>query len=95
MAFSVQGNVYLATYAIYADPADDDRYRRWVHERTADLARHGSGVYLGDTDFTRRQDRFLSPANYRRLEEIRAARDPSGLFEAYLTADRAGLNIHD
>jgi hypothetical protein len=95
MAFSVQGNVYIATYAIYADPADDERYRSWVHSRTADLARHGAGVYLGDTDFTRRQDRFLSPANHRRLEEIRAARDPSGLFEAYLTADREGLNIHE
>jgi hypothetical protein len=58
MAFSVEGNVYVATYAIYADPADDEKYRTWVHERTADIARHGAGVYLGDTDFTRRQDRF-------------------------------------
>jgi hypothetical protein len=95
MAFSVQGNVYIATYAIYADAADDEKYRTWVHERTADIARHGAGVYLGDTDFTRRQDRFLSDANYRRLEEIRARRDPYGLFASYLTADRKGLNIHD
>jgi hypothetical protein len=65
-----------------------------VHERTAEIARHGSGVYLGDTDFTRRQDRFLSEANYRRLEEIRANRDPYWLFASYLTADREGLNIH-
>jgi FAD/FMN-containing dehydrogenase len=95
MAFSVEGNVYIATYAIYADAADDEKYRTWVHERTADIARHGAGVYLGDTDFTRRQDRFLSDANYRRLEEIRARRDPYGLFASYLTADRKGLNIHD
>ena len=95
MAFSVQGNVYIATYAIYPDPADDERYRTWVHERTAEIARHGSGVYLGDTDFTRRQDRFLSAPNYRRLEEIRAARDPAGRFESYLTADREGLNVHE
>jgi FAD/FMN-containing dehydrogenase len=94
MAFSVQGNVYIATYAIYSDPADDERYRAWVHERTADIARHGTGVYLGDTDFTRRQDRFLSESNYRRLEEIRARRDPSGLFASYLTADRERLNVH-
>jgi FAD/FMN-containing dehydrogenase len=94
MAFSVQGNVYIATYAIYSDPADDERYRKWVHERTADIARHGTGVYLGDTDFTRRQDRFLSGENFRRLEEIRARRDPDGIFSSYLAADRAGLNVH-
>ncbi|BCY07832.1 FAD-binding oxidoreductase [Actinoplanes sp. L3-i22] len=95
MAFSVQGNVYIATYAIYPDAADDEKYRSWVHERTAAIARHGAGVYLGDTDFTRRQDRFLSDAHYRRLEEIRAERDPAGRFASYLTRDRAGLNVHD
>ncbi|MFI6072207.1 FAD-binding oxidoreductase [Actinoplanes sp. NPDC051343] len=94
MAFSVQGNVYIATYAIYTDPADDDRYRSWVHRRTADIARHGTGVYLGDTDFTSRQDRFLSGENYRRLEEIRARRDPYGIFASYLTADPDRLNVH-
>jgi hypothetical protein len=94
MAFSVQGNVYIATYAIYTDPADDDRYRSWVHRRTADIARHGTGVYLGDTDFTGRQDRFLSGENYRRLEEIRARRDPYGIFASYLTADPDRLNVH-
>jgi FAD/FMN-containing dehydrogenase len=94
MAFSVQGNVYIATYAIYADAADDERYRTWVHARTADLARHGSGVYLGDTDFTRRQDRFLSAASYDRLMKIRAEWDPSGRFASYLTADTGGLNVH-
>ena len=60
MAFSVEGNVYVATYVIYDDPADDERYRAWVHERTAaHRPRRRRGVYLGDTDFTRRPDRFL------------------------------------
>jgi FAD/FMN-containing dehydrogenase len=94
MAFSVEGNAYVATYAIYADPADDAGYRDWVHRRTAALAVHGTGVYLGDTDFTRRQDRFLSDRAYRRLTEIRAERDPSGRFASYLTSDPAGLNVH-
>jgi FAD/FMN-containing dehydrogenase len=94
MAFSVEGNVYIATYAIYTDEADDERYRSWVHRRTAEIARHGTGVYLGDTDFTRRQDRFLSDENFRRLRQIRAHRDPEGLFAAYLSADPDGLNAH-
>ena len=96
MAFSVEANVYVATYAIYTDPDDDARYTDWVHRRTAALAAaHGAGVYLGDTDFTRRQDRFLSDGAYRRLAAIRAERDPSGLFAGYLTSDPGGLNVHD
>ena len=94
MAFSVEANVYVATYAIYADPADDAKYSEWVHRRTAGLAVHGAGVYLGDTDFTRRQDRFLSDDAYRRLAAIRAERDPAGRFTSYLTCDPAGLNAH-
>jgi len=94
MAFSVEANVYVATYAIYTDPADDARYADWVHRRTAALAVHGAGVYLGDTDFTRRQDRFLTGDAYRRLTAIRAERDPSGRFASYLTADPERLNVH-
>jgi hypothetical protein len=95
MAFSVEGNVYVATYLIYADAADDEKYRRRVHEQTAALARNGGvGVYLGDTDFTRRQDRFLSDEHYERLEKIRRERDPDGRIASYLTEDAAGLNVH-
>jgi FAD/FMN-containing dehydrogenase len=94
MAFSVEADVYVATYAIYADPAEDEKYSDWVHRRTAALAVHGAGVYLGDTDFTRRQDRFLSDDAYRRLAGIRAERDPSGRFASYLAARPERLNVH-
>jgi FAD/FMN-containing dehydrogenase len=95
MAFSVEADVYVATYVIYTDPADDARHTGWVHRRTAGLAADGgAGVYLGDTDFTRRQDRFLSDDAYRRLARIRAERDPDGRFASYLTCDPAGLNVH-
>jgi FAD/FMN-containing dehydrogenase len=92
MAFSVEGHAYIATYAIWEDPADDERHRTWVVDHTRRLAELGAGVYLGDTDFTRRADRFLSEANFRRLEEIRACRDPDGRFCSYLIADDAQLN---
>ena len=95
MAFSVEANVYVATYVIYTDPADDARYTDWVHRRTAALAAaHGAGVYLGDTDFTRRQDRFMSDGAYQHLTAVRAERDPAGRFASYLTCDAAGLNSH-
>jgi FAD/FMN-containing dehydrogenase len=94
MAFSVEADVYIATYVIYTDPADDARHSDWVHGQTAGLAAHGNGVYLGDTDFTRRHDRFLSDDAFRGLTAIRAERDPSGRFASYLTSDPGGLNIH-
>jgi FAD/FMN-containing dehydrogenase len=92
MAFSVEGHAYIATYAIWTDPADDDRHRSWVAGHTTRLAALGKGVYLGDTDFTQRSDRFLAPENFRRLEEIRARRDPDGRFCSYLIGDGAELN---
>jgi hypothetical protein len=85
----------VATYAIYPDPADDARYSGWVHRRTAGLAAAcGAGVYLGDTDFTRRQDRFVTDGAYQRLAAIRARRDPRGRFTSWLTCDPEGLNVH-
>ncbi len=92
MAFSVQANVYLATYAIYTDPADDERYAGWVHRRTAELAGAGCGVYLGDTDFQRRHDRFVSDSAYRRLGQVRARWDPDGVFCSYLSGAPGVLN---
>jgi FAD/FMN-containing dehydrogenase len=94
MAFSVEADVYVATYAIYPDPADDEKYADWVHGQTAALAAHGTGVYLGDTDFTRRQDRFLSDDAYARVTAIRAERDPSGRFASYLAGRPERLNVH-
>jgi FAD/FMN-containing dehydrogenase len=94
MAFSLEANVYLATYVIFTDPADDERYAEWVHSRTGELARTGCGVYLGDTDFQRRTDRFVSDDAYRRLGEVRARWDPDGVFCSYLTGDPGRLNRH-
>jgi FAD/FMN-containing dehydrogenase len=93
MAFSVEGRAYLATYAIWSDPAEDETHRDWVVGHTRRLAEVGAGVYLGDTDFTRRPDRFLSEANFARLAEIRAARDPDGRFCSYLIEDERLLNV--
>jgi FAD/FMN-containing dehydrogenase len=85
MAFSLEADVYLATYAIWTDPADDERHRTWVHGHHARLAREvGEGVYIGDTDFSRRPDRFMAEANFTRLQGVRRERDPDGLFVPYL-----------
>jgi FAD/FMN-containing dehydrogenase len=85
MAFSLEANVYLATYAIWTDPADDERHRAWVHGHHARLSDEvGEGLYVGDSDFGRRPDRYLAEDHERRLAEIRAAHDPDGVFVPYL-----------
>ncbi len=92
MAFSVEGRAYVATYAIWPDAADDEHHQQWVVDHTRRLAELGKGVYLGDTDFIRRSDRFLSDENFARLEQVRARRDPEGRFCSYLIAPGAQLN---
>ena len=93
MAFSLEANVYLAVYAIWSDPADDARCRPWVHDHMRRIASEvGAGVYLGDTDFTQRPDRFMADSAFARLQEIRARRDPDGLICSYLIAPDATLN---
>ena len=85
MAFSLEANVYLAAYAIWTDGRDDERHRTWLHDHFARLAADvGEGAYIGDSDFTRRPDRFMAQGNLARLSEIRAGRDPDAVFVSYL-----------
>ena len=89
MAFSLEANVYLATYVIYPDAADDERYSDWLQSHMTGLAAIGEGVYLGDSDFRVRPDRFMSDAAFERLQAIRAERDPDGMFCSWPIRDGA------
>ncbi len=83
MAFSVEGNVYVATYLIYDDLADDEKYRARVHEKTAAVAANGGiGVYLGDTDFTR-PPLGVPPARPHRAQRRRPGRAERWYSEAF------------
>lgn len=87
MAFSLQSEIYCATYVVYDDPSRDAELRGWLAAAMADLEPVTVGQYLGDSDFTRRRMRFMGESQWRRLERIRAGRDPGALFAGYLTAD--------
>jgi FAD/FMN-containing dehydrogenase len=94
MAFSMQSEIYSATYVIYGDESRDAEYRAWLNEAMADLQPVTAGQYLGDSDFTNRQLRFMGDEQWARLRAIRAERDPKGLFAGYLTADRPPTNTN-
>jgi len=87
MAFSLHANVYCAAYAIWTDAAEDEQHRNWLHGHIGAIAEEmGEGLYVGDSDFARRPDRFMAPENLARLGDVRAERDPDGLFVSYLGA---------
>ena len=84
MAFSLQSEIYLASYVLWDDDAGRRPLSGWVSARMADLEPVTVGQYLGDCDLARRQVKFMSDDNWTRLQEIRADRDPDGLFVGYL-----------
>lgn len=84
MAFSVQSEIYLASYVLWEDPADDERHQKWLGAAMADLQPVTAGQYLGDSDLRRRKHRFLSDDAWHRYREIVARRDPGGVFCGYL-----------
>jgi FAD/FMN-containing dehydrogenase len=84
MAFSVQSEIYLASYVLWQDSAEDERHLAWLRAAMADLEPVSVGQYLGDADLSRRPGKFLSDENWAKLQRIRAQRDPDGLFVGYL-----------
>jgi FAD/FMN-containing dehydrogenase len=92
MALSVQSDIYFATYVVGETPAEDGECRSWVDDTMSRLAPFSAGCYLGDSDLTVRPDRFMSDAAWERLSQVRADRDPGGLFPGYDCADPALLN---
>jgi FAD/FMN-containing dehydrogenase len=86
MAFALQAPVYLASYVLWQDPAEDERMRAWQAERFASIGPIADGTYTGDSDFLTRQAPHTTPEALRRLDKIRAARDPDGAFVGYLGA---------
>lgn len=94
MAFSLQTDAYVAAYTVYEDPADFVRNRAWVTEVFDHAQPVTVGQYLGDSDMTHRQLKFMAPENWERLQRIIADRDPENRFHRYLAKDPATININ-
>ncbi|MEU7874539.1 FAD-binding protein [Dactylosporangium sp. NPDC049140] len=94
MACSLQSEIYQATYVIYEDAADDEPLRDWLTARTAELQPVTVGQYLGDSDPAHRELKVLGDAQFARLQEIRAARDPDRLFTGYLAQGADPTNVN-
>ena len=83
-AISVQGDLYLAAFAGWHDPAQDARFVAWPTDHMARMEPLSEGIQLADENLVNRAAVFLSPENESRLEELRAKYDPDGRFHSYL-----------
>lgn len=86
MAFSLQTEIYCATYVVHDEPGRDAELRTWLDGAMAAMQPVTAGQYLGDSDFTVRQLKVMGDEQWRRLQEIRAVRDPKGLFAGHLSS---------
>jgi hypothetical protein len=84
MAFSLQSEIYNATYLVYEEAGEDERAVEWLTARMAELQPVTVGQYLGDSDLAHREVKVLGDAQFARLQEIRAARDPQRRFTGFV-----------
>ena len=80
MAYSVEDETYIALYAVWEDPSDDERFAAWPVDRMRKMEHLSSGIQLADENLAERRDRYLSDRNRDRLDEVRARWDPEGRF---------------
>ncbi|MER7792134.1 FAD-binding oxidoreductase [Streptomyces sp. NPDC097640] len=88
MAFSVLGRSYVVPYAVWDDPGRDGANARWLREAMRRVEPLGTGHYIAEADLTAaptRAERSYTPADWRRLREVRARYDPDGAFHSYLS----------
>lgn len=84
MAYSVEDETYIALYGVWQDPVEDEANVGWATERMREMAPLASGIQLADENLGNRPARFVSDENMTRLDEVRAAYDPDGLFHPWM-----------
>ncbi|HXD55782.1 MAG TPA: FAD-binding oxidoreductase [Solirubrobacteraceae bacterium] len=84
MAYSCEDDTYIALYAVWEDPALDERNIGWATGSMREMAPLASGIQLADENLGLRPARFAGDEQMRRLDELRAKRDPDGRFHEWL-----------
>jgi hypothetical protein len=84
MAMSLRTDVMLGSYIIYEGAQNDEAYSAWHLDAMKRLEPFTVGQYWGDSDQTQREVKTLTDDAWVRLQQIRAKRDPNGLFADYL-----------
>lgn len=93
MALSLHTDHYVAHYAAYKDPSEDEWHDTWVKRSMENLRKHQRGAYLGDKDFQFHDTKYWSDEAGKKLMTIRKKWDPQGRICGYLDkGDKSGAN---
>lgn len=84
MAYSMEDQVYIALYGVWADAADDDPYADWARSNMAAMEPWATGIQLADENLGQRPAPFALPQNMERLDAARADYDPDGRFHPWM-----------
>jgi FAD/FMN-containing dehydrogenase len=84
MAYSMEDETYIALYAVYEDPAEDEAMRAWAMGRMTEMQHLATGIQLADENLGERPMPFMSDENLRRLDALRERYDPDALFCSWM-----------
>lgn len=83
MVYSNEDNIYLALYSTWKSAAETAQYGDWAVNMMKKMAHLATGIQLADEGLHKRAAPFLSDENMKKLQAIRAERDPNGLFHEW------------
>ena len=86
-ACSLMAPVWMGRYAAWQDEGLDSAVLQWLSDSSSGLADYSRGHYINEVDVrggSARIQRCFSPEAWRRLEDLRADRDPNGRFCGFL-----------
>lgn len=78
MAFSLQSDHYVGTYAIYEDADDDEECSAWLRGAVEKLEPVSLGSFTGESDFAFRKGKYWGDDQAEKLTQIRQRWDPEG-----------------
>jgi FAD/FMN-containing dehydrogenase len=86
MVYGVEDEIYLGLYTAWHDAADDARYGDWAPSNMAAMSHLATGISLADENLARRSATFITAPNMARLDQVRAAYDPNGMFHSWMAS---------
>jgi FAD/FMN-containing dehydrogenase len=86
MVYGVEDEIYLGLYTAWHDAADDARYGDWAPSNMAAMSHLATGISLADENLARRSATFITEPNMTRLDQVRAAYDPSRMFHSWMAS---------
>jgi FAD/FMN-containing dehydrogenase len=86
MVYGVEDEIYLGLYTAWHDAADDARYGDWAPSNMAAMSHLATGISLADENLARRSATFITEPNMARLDQVRAAYDPNGMFHTWMAS---------